>query len=100
MLEFDIYAASGAGAAVVGALWKLYHGISTTKIKHEKRLTSIESTNSIQELKIDNLEKKQGSTESRIERMDETINGIRRDITEILTILKGRANEKNKNMGR
>jgi len=100
MLEFDIYAAIGAGAAVVGALWKLYHGVSNTKIKHEQRLTSIESTNSIQELKIDNLEKKQGSTENRIEKIDETINGIRRDITEILTILKGRANEKNKNMGR
>lgn len=98
MLEFDIYAATGAGAAVIGALWKLFHSISHTRTKHEQRLSLIESTNSLQEFKIDSLEKKQGTTENRIEKIDETINGIRRDITEILTILKGRANEKNKNM--
>lgn len=93
-----IIGASTAGAALIGALWKLHSGTVKKTTDHEKRLANIEHKNDIQEIKISNIEKNHGSLDQRMANIESTVVELKIQNAEILQILKGGLYGKNKNM--
>jgi len=94
MLEIAVGAAT-AGAAVIGAIWRIHTAVVRKTTEHEKRLNAIENKNEIQEIKIRNIESNHSAIDYRVQRVEDSLNDIRVTIAEILQILKGGNHGKN-----
>ncbi|MBN5214289.1 hypothetical protein [Serratia ureilytica] len=76
----------GTIVSIAVAIWKTHSSISAKHVALENRLTNLESNNKHQERRIDDIENKMNSIDTKMERFMEMLNQQSNQITRLLTL--------------